>query len=85
MKPVYLYVFEHETDFMSLDEPTKHDIVCFENGLLVIYKITGTKVETLCMNGPTGAPCEWIKVEKGNLIPPPPELEELGPYHGLGK
>lgn len=84
MKPaVYLYVFEHETDFMSTDEPTQHDVVCVENGLLVIYKICGMNVSTLCINGATGATWEWVKVEKGHLIPPPPELKELGPYHGL--
>lgn len=24
-----------------------------------------------------------VKVERGRLIPPPPELKDLGPYHGL--
>jgi len=83
MKPVYLYIFEHETDFMSLDEPTRHDIVCVQNGVLTIYRVSGTKVETLCMNGPTGAPWEWIKVKKGVLLEAPPEVADLGQYHGL--
>jgi hypothetical protein len=79
-KPVYLYVFEHETDFMSTDEPTQHDIVCVEKGLLIIYKICGMSVFTACVDGVTW---KWVKVPKGSLIAPPTELKELGPYHGL--
>lgn len=77
-KTVYLYQSEGaETDFVSLDPPTRHDLECVKLGVESIYRFRGMTVESVNHKG------KWSPVQTAKLIPAPPELESLGPYHGL--
>ena len=79
MKPVYLFVIEYESEFMTREEPTKHDIECIKRGTLIVYRFSmkgdHAQLESL------GQDEKWIAVPVGCLKEAPPELATLGPYH----